>query len=303
MNSQSNDNGRALEYKIVDCLLKTNLYSPSIETLEDQRRDIEKYNSLKKELKDDFDVCAPKIVTWIKGKLGQQKNLIINRLKDGDSHVADIQFEDSKKNTILNLSIKNNHDDLKHPRPYSTAIACGFKKKSPLDLSFRKSMEILSNDYRKKISPHHSKYNETGQNLIWLYDQICDHCINWLNLQNNPKVAGNLFIFMVNTNFYKIKVNPSTKKIPSFIEVIDFCGVKLPQSFNAYKPVPKKSDKKNHFRIIFDNDWEIDFRIHSASETIKKNKILKNDKDKFVQLSLKFAVSSIDDTASTITIR
>lgn len=303
MSSQSNDNGRALEYKIVDCLLKTNLYSPSIETLEDQRRDIEKYNSLKKELKDDFDVCAPKIVTWIKGKLGSQKNLIINRLKDGDSHVADIQFENSKKNTILNLSIKNNHDDLKHPRPYSIAQACGFKKNSPLDLSFRKSMEILSNDYRKKISPRHSKYKETGQNLIWLYDQICDHFINWLKLQNNPKVACDLFIFMVNTNFYKIKVNPSRKKTPSFIEVTDFSSIKLPQSFTAFKPPPKKSDKKNHFRIEFDNNWEIDFRIHNAKETIKQNKILKNGKSKFVQLSLKFGVSSINNNLSTIIIR
>jgi hypothetical protein len=302
MSSQSNDNGRALEYKIVECLLNTNLYSSSNETLEDQRRDIGKYNSLKKELKNDFDFCAPKIVTWILNKLGSQNNLKIDRLKDADSHVADIQFKDLKENIILNLSIKNNHDDLKHPRPYSTAQACGFVKNSPQDLSFRKTMEIISNDYRKKnISPHFLEYNQTGKNLICLYDQVCNHHVTWLNHQSNSKIAKELFTFMVNTNFYKIKVRPRTKKTSSFVEVTDFRNIKMPDSFKVYRP--QKNPHKNHFRVNFNNDWELNFRIHTAATKIKENIKLKDGSEKFAQLSLKFAVSSLKDTVSSITIK
>ena len=296
MSSVSNDNGRALEYKIVDCLLKTKLFSATKATSGDQQRDIKKYNSLKKDLKDDFDVCAPKIVTWILSKLQTQKILELDRLKDSHAHVADIQFRDSNNNTVLNLSIKNNHDDLKHPRPYSTAQACGFIKKSHDDLIFRQSMETISNMYRNKVLPDNTKFNQTGVHLIWLYDQVCDHHIKWLNSKNNSKNANKLFTFMVNTNFYKIKVIPSTKKISTFVEVSDFVKIRLPKSFKAYKP--QKNPLKNHFRIKFDNNWEIDFRIHNASETITKNRKLKNGEEKFSQLSLKFAVSSVQDSIS-----
>jgi len=301
MPSASNDNGRALEYIIVDGLLKTNLFSSTSATLADQQRDIGKYNSLNKKLKNDFNICTPKIVKWIVGKLQPHNTLTIDRLKDNDAHVADIQFRDSNEKIILNLSIKNNHDGLKHPRPYSTAQACGFKTKSRQDISFRKQMEIISEQYRNKVFPKYTEYDQTGQNLIWLYDQVCDHHINWLNPQSNPKVASDLFTFIVNTNFYKIKVNP-TKKIPTFIEVSDFRNITLPQSFKAYKPSPKNLNHKNNFRIKFDNNWEVNFRIHSASKTIKKNRKLKNGKKKFLQLSLKFDVTSIQNSISTFKI-
>ena len=301
MSAASNDNGRALEYIIVDYLLKINLFSPTSATLEDQKRDIGKYKSLNNELKNDFNICTPKIVKWIVGKLQSHNTLKIDRLKDNDAHVADIQFRDTNEKIILNLSIKNNHAALKHPRPYSTVQACGFKIKSPQDVFFRKQMQIISEQYRNKVFPEFTEYSETGQNLVCLYGQVCDHHINWLNPQSNPKVASNLFTFIVNTNFYQIKVNP-TKKIPVFIEVSDFRNIALPQSFKAYRPTPSNPDHKNHFRVEFDNNWEVDFRIHSAESVIKKNRKLKNGKEKFVQLSLKFDVSAINKTVSPIII-
>lgn len=87
------------------------------------------------------------------------------------------------------MSLKHDHTALKHQRPATTAIQCGYEKKSSQDIEYRKShTEIGSNFLQlvKGIAPNIRTFAEIREfepDLIneSLYQPVCQNITSFLN--------------------------------------------------------------------------------------------------------------------------
>ena len=284
MSSKSNNNGRALEFKIVDYFQKNHINVILLKnTINDQSRDSVKYQNLPQDLKVSFQTAAKKFFTWYQSINNNHKIIKIERLPDNSGVIHDIEING------INFSIKHNHYALKHPRPYSLAVKCGFKAKSSEDLMHRNDMKKVSDNYKKNLNGI-KKYNQNQQLLSQLYSDVNQTCKNSIDqwCKQNPIVASNFFDFIVSNNFYKVIVN-ETNKVTS-VEIQDFLNIPKPQSLIcAFDP-----KRKNYLTFNFNHGWVIELRIHTAASTINTNP------DN--QLSLKFDAQKLSGSVKTYNI-
>ena len=282
--ANSNDNGRALEYALVDYIRKNreNVFLTT-NALQMQKRDSIKFEQLPKDLKSNFLLASKKFLNWFESFKVDNRTINIDRFTDNSGVVYDFSINN------LNFSIKHNHYALKHPRPYSLAQQCGFEKGCIEDNIHRKKMQAVSNGYRDALNGI-TKYSENQDLLYQLYSDVNQECMRSLNrwLKIDPKTAFKFFNFIVGTNFYKVIVKHSTTG--PIVEVQDFLCVPQPDSF-VCKTDPTR---KNYLTVIFDHDWIIDLRVHSAATKIQ----LDNTK----QLSLKYDAKKISGTTKSFQI-
>lgn len=284
MTSKSNDNGRALEYSIVDYFKKNH---PNVvmskNTLDDQKRDSIKFQNLPQDIKVSFTTAAKKFFIWYKSINTNHKTIKIDRLSDSSGVVHDIVINS------INFSVKHNHYALKHPRPYSLAIQCGFDKNDSENIIHRNDMKIVSDNYRKNLNGI-KKYSENKQLLSQLYasvNQICKRSIDkWC--KHNPLVIVNFFNFIVGTKFYKVIVSENNKT--TNVEIQDFLNIPTPQSLVCVFD----SKRSNYLNFTFNHGWIIDLRLHTASSMINTNPDS--------QLSLKFDAQKKSGNVKTFNI-
>jgi hypothetical protein len=280
--SSSNDNGRALEYIIVEELRKNLNVTLINSTIQIQSRDVGKFKSLPSLLQNQYIQASIRICAWINNQFLNQK-INVERCQDNSGTVYDIVIQSNINN--LNLSIKHNHNALKHPRPYSLAQACNFIEGSSEDILHRNQMQITSLNYRNNLNGI-TKYNQNNALKLKMLNDICKTCKQSLDiwLKNTPRTAQNLFSFLVSSNFKKIIVHTqSTLKI----EILDFTSIPNPSSFTS-------AITNQYLRLDFNNGWVLNCRLHTASENISTNQAS--------QLSLKFDVSKIQGSISVFTI-
>lgn len=114
--SVSNNNGRALEARLVEIILQENSsIQPLGSTLNDQLRDLQHFNALPQLYQNEFSDFSNRYIQ----ELSIHNIKSIERLKDtaakqGD--VTDIRLI-YKDKTVRNISLKHNHDACKHQRP------------------------------------------------------------------------------------------------------------------------------------------------------------------------------------------
>ena len=280
--SSSNDNGRALEYIIVEELRKNLNVTLINSTLQIQSRDINKFNSLPSLLQNQYLQASIRICAWINNQFPNQK-INVERCQDNTGTVYDIIIQSTIN--ILNLSIKHNHNALKHPRPYSLAQACDFIVGSSEDILHRSQMQLASVNYRNNLNGI-TKYNQNNTLKLKMLNDICKTCKQSLDawLKNTPRTAHNLFSFLVSSNFKKIIVHTqSTLKI----EILDFTSIPNPTSFTS-------AVTNQYLELDFNNSWILNCRLHTASENISTNPAS--------QLSLKFDVSKHQGAVTIFTI-
>lgn len=277
-NSLSNDNGRALEYTIVNSVL--NKYPNSIvdfETQSDQKRDLTKYNDLNDELKKEYNDASIKILNWLDKKLCLSVDSILkikrfsdDKAKKGD--VTDIQIIGNEES--VNLSIKHNHNALKHQRPGALPKQCGFDPKSEETKMYKDSYKDINKNFYclleakypdlesfKDLKSHDKNF--INQNL---YSPHCENVVDFLNRIINVKHADYFFKFIVgNTNYFKIIVSRDS------IVVKEFFNIDKARSLVA------KLIDDSHIEVKFSNSWIINMRLHTASSRIGNNPSLKFD--------------------------
>lgn len=266
----SNRNGRALEYKIVDFLRsKDSSFKVTLkpQAQKDQERDIVNYQQIPEELKESYSQCAKVMHNWLTNKVNIRE-LVIDKLTDDEAKkkgdVTDIRIFAGKE--VINLSIKHGHMALKHQRPPTTALRCGYAKGCKQDTAFRKEYKAIIDNFlilSKELVPTAKKFSELLQadkDFIFdnLYLPICKlvaKAINELCIGKDKTQA--LFGFLVGTtSFYKV-IDHDDK-----VCILDFNSIELPDKVVA------NMEGKSYIYLDFSNGWELSLRLHTASSRL-----------------------------------
>jgi len=284
--SVSNDTGRALEYEIVEefieyCISKKILFKLSSRTEDERVRDKKYFESLSKKLQEDFIKCAKTFIKWSDREkwFENTQEISIDRLPDSmgvQGDATDIKFYLMKegRNIEKDISVKNNHNALKHPRLPRLPEQCGInddkiKEKYIEDhnLIWKKFKELA-----EKLNSKATKFNELKKidpSFIDknLYKPLIELVIFFMK-KNLIKEENLKFFFQFltgKTNFITIKNEQD------HILVKHFEKIKIPKKFKITYPA---DTSLTTFLMELDNKWKITFRLHTASEHfIEKGKL------------------------------
>lgn len=265
----SDRNGRALEYKLVDTLGAQQNFILTAQAIAHNNRDFPKFQALPSNLKIAYTSASNTIVAWIIQNINTNSSALVDRLTDNPNTVADVVITTGSR--TLELSLKHNHQALKHPRPYSFAQFCGYSTGSAQDLQHRKLIDTVVSNFRGIIGGANLFNQCASVSIDNLYFGICKSCATSLNnwTQIDKTVAGNLFNFLVSTGYYKVIVKTRSGVV---VKVQDYFSIPTPSKVTC-------TVNGNRLILTFNNGWEINLRIHSASRRISRSGN---------QLSLKF---------------
>lgn len=265
----SDRNGRALEYKLADTLSHEANFTLTAQAIAHNIRDYSKFQALPANLQTSYATASNKITSWIKKKISATALATVDRLVDNPNSVADLVI--TTNTTKLEISLKHNHQALKHPRPYSFAQYCGYSTGSAQDIQHRQLMKVVAKTFRKNTVGN-TLFNQCeSSDIDALYFGVCNACVTSLNswISVDRSVARNLFMFLVNTGFYKVIVETRSGVV---VKIQDYFSISTPSAVAC-------SVSGNRFILTFNNGWEINSRIHTASSRISAEE---------TQLDLKF---------------
>ena len=265
--SISNNNGRALEARLVDIIIQRN---PSIQplgsTLNDQTRDLQHFNALSQPYQKEFSDFSNRYIQ----ELSIHNIQSIERLKDtaamqGD--VTDIRLI-YKDNTIRNISLKHNHDACKHQRPAALIKNQLGIQNQALDQQYRQELDLIYRNFSSLVLPQDKDENgnylfklvkERNPKLIEkLYTDVYQLVKKYLLNHTDPQSVQTYFKFLVgNTDFEKVTLYAKNREIviKDFSSVADATKI-----IDAYI-----CPTTGHLKVKFDNNFILDMRIHTAS--------------------------------------
>jgi hypothetical protein len=251
----SNNNGRSLEFLITDSLIKVKGCKPTSRALNDQARDATTIKRIEPKLRSSFTKAAGIVTPWILTEVGVSKSQAfeVDRHSDSDSGVVDITIKCASRS--LGVSIKHNHDALKHPRPYSVADWMGLANTN---------IEI---DHRSRMDTAITFPSLPAGAKLKLYQDSCAECAKTVNnASSNPVAVANLFEFLVGSNFKKVIVETNnTSHTLRSISVSDYTKIKTATSVKASVD---NRPQASSLILTFNNGWTIDMRIKNASTRI-----------------------------------
>ncbi len=283
VNSVSNDTGRALEYEltkqIVDLAANNKIkVTLTQRAIANNIRDKIYLESLSKAFQDDFSKYSKAFISWIiKNQwFSNAKTILIDRLPDSEgveSDVTDIRIT-IDGNTEKNISLKHNHNALKHPRISNLARQCGVTDIN-IAKKYKTDYKKIWNDFMvrglklKQNSTQFCELKDIDNDFIDvnLYKPLIELVVNFIN--NNLKNKNNLkhFFTFLTGKVYFIAV----KNEGDYIIIKHFENLNAPAS---YKIVYPYENRLSTFFVEFDNGWKMTLRLHTASkEYIINNKV------------------------------
>ena len=258
--------GRAFEHETVRLLLARGM-QPHGHTLDYQIRDGAKLAACKPAIRSRIEQVAPRVVKWIEQQTEPLPGLLVERLGDSANEVADIRILRGTAEA-LSVSMKFNHSALRHQRPYSLAMACGFTKGSTQDLQHRAGMSraiqpLVSDAKKTGITEFRQLANATRTRMYADVVDTCAQSVQKWSSDASTKVPRELFQFIVcpGLGFYKVI---AAKKVGAPVLVQDFRKIDMPTTVAI-------SRIDQYLLLKFDNGWEIHMRLHSASSDICTN--------------------------------
>lgn len=283
--SKSNDNGRALEARLVEVITQQNSKIRLIgSTNSDQIRDLVHFYALPIDQQKDFSDFS---LRYIQEILVQEIDSI-ERLKDtvakqGD--VTDIRII-YKDKSVRNISLKHNHDACKHQRPAALIKnQLGILDKE-LDAQYRRELHTIYENFQSKVLPEDSEngdylfrlVKERDPSLITsLYSDVCNLVKKYLLEYADEGSIKKYFRFLVgNTTFEKVSVYPKTRTImiKDFTSVADATAV-----IDAHI-----HPNNGHLIVKFNNNFILDMRLHTASSRFVRGKALSLKFDSVVDM-------------------
>lgn len=283
--SKSNDNGRALEARLVEVMTQQNSKICLIgSTINDQIRDLVHFHALPIDQQADFSDFSIRYIQ----EISIQEIDSIERLKDtaakkGD--VTDIRII-YKDKSVRNISLKHNHDACKHQRPAALIKnQLGILNKD-LDAQYRNELNTIYQSFNSKVLPED---NENGDYLFRLvkernpsliknlYSDVCNLVKKYLLEYADETSIKKYFKFLVgNTTFEKVSVYPKTRTITikDFTSVADATAV-----IDAYI-----HPDSGHLIVKFNNNFILDMRLHTASSRFAIGKALSLKFDSVVDM-------------------
>lgn len=283
--SKSNDNGRALEARLVEVITQQNSRIRLIgSTNSDQIRDLVHFYALPIDQQKDFSDFS---IRYIQEILVQEIDSI-ERLKDtvakqGD--VTDIRII-YKDKSVRNISLKHNHDACKHQRPAALIKnQLGILDKD-LDAQYRKELHTIYENFQSKVLPEDSEngdylfrlVKERDPSLITsLYSDVCNLVKKYLLEYADEGSIKKYFRFLVgNTTFEKVSVYPKTRTIM----IKDFTSVADARAVIDAHIHPNNG----HLIVKFNNNFILDMRLHTASSRFVRGKALSLKFDSVVDM-------------------
>lgn len=269
--SVSNNNGRALEAKLVDVLCQRNSNISLLgTTAQDQQRDLTYFSALaqlQQQLFTDFSVKYA-------GELSVENIKTIERLKDSAAvagDVTDIRIGYGN-NIFKNISLKHNHDACKHQRP-AALIKNQLGIQNPnLDKQYRAELKAIENRFKALVLP--TDVDEEG-NFVFravkarvpnsipdLYRDVCNLVKKYLTNHTTPASIQRYFKFLVgNNDFEKVTLDPNSR----LILIKDFSNIE-----NATSITNIFINPQNGYLVVqFDNNFILNMRLHTASSKFK----------------------------------
>ncbi|PRS38361.1 hypothetical protein C6Y01_17195 [Bacillus sp. NMCC46] len=295
-----NKTGRAFEAIVLEYLIQS-LKTEDINAkytsraLEIQKGYISIFNELAdlakgdvkyKKLHENFISTTPQLVDWIINsfKLKSCEIVIIDKFKDSEAsgNIADLQLQVfyNGEPKVINLSLKNNHDALKHSRVGPLPTWIGFSKEDDEYIEYTKKLVDAREKVKNKISNLSQSKNTPIKNykdldLIntnvkrysthyknqHIYPEFYSVIKDFMETQAQNKRAVNLlFRYLMSEPHYKIINLPKEFRIYDFTSIPDASSV----TFNI--------DLKNGYLMLnFDNGFKMAIRLHNDKSEILKS--------------------------------
>ncbi len=262
---RSNDMGRAYEFALCNQIIDNfkNVYLTN-RTEAEQQRDAEHFNSLSHNTKIEY-IQSAKLVCekWLIKKIHPAELYTLDRLPDRagvNGDVTDIRMV-SDFDTI-NISLKHNHDALKHPRLTRIPNWIGLNS----DAKYREIHDKIWDDFfvlAKKLNPGATLFRDliaVDEEFInnYLYNPFCSFITEYLS-DNSTSIQAvqNMFDFLVGTyDFYKII------DYRDHIKIQDFINIPKPTSVSIFQT------DRSHIAMNFNNGVTLDLRLHTASSRL-----------------------------------
>ncbi|MCC5661730.1 HaeIII family restriction endonuclease [Nostoc sp. XA010] len=270
MTPRSNLHGRVLEYLITEVIIITHPeVSLTVRANNAQLRDASKLTELNSLLLNELRLAANALLLlWLNPQfqLSKQPSITIDRLPDQNQNdVTDICL--TSKAWTVNLSLKHNHTALRHQRPGTTPVHCGYAKNDPQMQHFKQQYRVITQEFMQHIGQA-KLFAELPPALIeqHLYTQVCNLVSQFIN-SHADTCATKLFQYLVgNVNYYKIIVDTHARTL----NIQQFAEIQMPTNVIA-------TVNKQYVFLSFDNGWEISMRLHTASSQLKNSPSLKFD--------------------------
>lgn len=269
----SNAVGRALEYRLTQVISQE--YPKAVvcdDTQIQQNRDRLKYSELAENKLAYFD---KQCVAYVKELLPQcldlaeaEEVVLITRLTDahgvaGDPTDIRITLSTGRK---YNISLKHNHDAVKHQRPGALCSQLGLTDPNKIS-AYRediKEIERLFIEEVKRVMPlsegKEYKFSDVKSKeksiISSLYERVCNRVV--IEINRNSSMAENYFKFLVgNYCFDKVIITKDE------VKVLRFSIVNYPDKMFA------SIGKNGYVEVDFSNDFKFAMRLHTASSKFK----------------------------------
>ncbi|MBD2695201.1 HaeIII family restriction endonuclease [Anabaena catenula] len=270
MTPRSNLHGRVLEYLITEVLIRNHPgVSLTNRANNDQVRDASKLADLNPALLNELTLAANALLLkWLNPhfQLSDQASITIDRLPDQNKKdVTDICL--TSRSWTVNLSLKHNHSALRHQRPGTTPIHCGYSKDSAQMQQFKQQYQVITQELKQHIGQA-NLFKELPSALIeqYLYTPVCNLVSQFIT-SHASTCTTHLFQYLVgDVNYYKIIVDTHAQTL----SIQKFADIQMPTNVIA-------TVNRQYVNLSFDNGWEISMRLHTASSQLKNSPSLKFD--------------------------
>lgn len=288
MSEKSNRNGRAFEAIVFHDLAseakKQNLnFSITSRGYQYHQEDIKFFNQLSDgdakdiKLRNDYIQHVSLITSWLFNTfhLSSCDSIVLDKLPDNAGHDGDVTdirlvLYTGHNKSIINLSLKNNSNALKHSRISSVPVWLGYDSNSAESRTYHeeyckiwKAVQNQIDNFNRTSPIKVSKYNELDFMVTnYKNDVIYENYYNLINqfiatYCTTPDKVQHLFRHLVGVqNFYKI-INK-----PKKIIIADYTNIALPTTLELYR------NDLNYLVLKFNNDWEISLRLHNGDNKL-----------------------------------
>lgn len=293
MSTRSNDQGRAYEYAWIQTLYKALHKSRKTRIVENSSLIANKraWSIMDEEMQKIFMVSANAAIDTVlelEPKLSENDGdeLTLEFQKDGEGIKGDVRDIVIKRQDIkweMGLSIKHNHDAVKHSR---LSYKLDFGKEwfgVPCSDSYWNAVGPIF-DMLKYEKANGTKWSEIENKNQKVYIPLLQAFIDEINrgCKNDKTIPRKMIEYLIGIeDYYKIVSKDSkqftlihtfnmhgTLNKPSKVKVsaIMVPVVELPTRMVALEFKP---DSENTVEMYLDNGWQLSFRIHSAKSTVE----------------------------------
>lgn len=270
----------AIAKKVEDFAAKEGIkFFYTAKAIADNKRDSQHYSKVPKDMQNDFKACGTAFLLWADKKrwFTDASSISVDRLSDSagvEGVVTDIRFSINYKDGSVSthdISLKHNHNALKHPRLPSLPAQCDIDDADLKEKYLGEWKSIWEQFIAKarNITPNATEFSQLkiiDESIVEreLYKPLIKMATRFLQENaNRPHQATTFFRFLTSkVNFYVVKNEPTR------IVIRHFVNIKPPSSFCIEYPY---KGKMTTCIIKFDNGWKVTMRLHNASKEFFRN--------------------------------